>query len=168
MYIRGKAWVFGNGVNTDQITPGRFLFSHPSEAAPHTLGNLNPDFASQVIPGDIVVAGRGFGCGSSREIAAQVFKHLGVGCLLAESFARTFYRNSVALGLPALIVEGITSLVFEKNEVEVNLQNGEIKNLTKGTSIAVAPLPRDMGVVVEQGGIEEVLRRMVKLEKTRK
>jgi 3-isopropylmalate/(R)-2-methylmalate dehydratase small subunit len=125
MIIQGKVWKFGDNVNTDVIYPGKYLaIFEPTEMAQHCFELVYPDFAKQVKPGDIVVAGRYFGCGSSREQAAACLKFAGISCVVAESFARIYYRNAINLGLPIVICPGISKKVEPNQELTVNFEEG--------------------------------------------
>ena len=114
MNVSGRAWKFGDDVNTDLIVPGKYLeLVDPYEMAKHAMEGIDPDFPGKVSEGDVVVGGSNFGCGSSREHAAIALKYVGVGAVVAESFARIFYRNAINLGLPALECPGISEAVSE-------------------------------------------------------
>lgn len=151
--LRGKAWRFGDGISTDHITPGRYyhLRGNLQALAEHTLEDADPDFARHVQPGDIVVAGKNFGQGSSREHAALVLKERGVRAILAKSFARIFFRNAVNVGLAPVLCD---TDGFEKgDEVEVDLEKGVVRNLTKGLERSCDPLPPLMGAILADGGL---------------
>ncbi|UCE11960.1 MAG: 3-isopropylmalate dehydratase [Candidatus Thorarchaeota archaeon] len=150
--IVGKVWKFGSNIDTDQIIQGRYLMMLDySEMAKHTLKIQRPDFASNVQKNDIVVAGKNFGGGSSREEAPKVLEVLGVGCVIAESFARIFFRNSFNVGLPSLIVPDITEQVEDGETLIVNLSKGTVKK-DNGTILQAAPLPPLMMDIVSAGG----------------
>jgi 3-isopropylmalate/(R)-2-methylmalate dehydratase small subunit len=159
MKIRGKAWKFGDGISTDHIAPGRLfhLRSNLPELAKHCLEDARPEFAAQVKPGDFVVGGRNFGQGSSREHAPTIIKMCGVGAILAKSFARIFFRNSVNVGLPALMVD--TDQINEGDELEVDLAEGKIRNLTTGTEMDAPPLPPVMRTIIQDGGLVEHIKK---------
>ena len=153
MVMKGRTWKFGDGITTDDIIPGRFfhLRSNLPELAKHTLEDLRPEFAPEVKPGDFVVAGENFGQGSSREHAAQVLKLKGVGAVLAKSFARIFFRNAINVGLAAITCD--TDHIDEGDELEVNLERGIIRNLTKKRELTFAPLPSVMARILSDGGL---------------
>jgi len=155
--IRGRAWKFGDGISTDHIAPGRYfhLRSNLPELTKHVLEDAREDFASGVKPGDIVVGGSNFGQGSSREHAPTIIKMAGAGAVLAKSFARIFFRNSINVGLPAIICD--TDGINEQDELEVSLEEGVVRNLTKGTELKFAPLPPVMMDVLSEGGLVEYI-----------
>jgi 3-isopropylmalate/(R)-2-methylmalate dehydratase small subunit len=159
MKIRGKAWKFGDGISTDHIAPGRLfhLRSNLPELAKHCLEDARPEFAGQVKPGDFVVGGRNFGQGSSREHAPTVIKMCGVGAVLAKSFARIFFRNCVNVGLPALMID--TDRINEGDELEVDLSEGKIRDLTTGEELAAPPLPPVMRQIIQDGGLVEHIKK---------
>ncbi len=158
--IRGRVWKFGDDVNTDVIYPGKYLpLTDPAEMAQHAFEGLRPEFAKEVRPGDIVVAGKYFGCGSSREQAATCLKALGIGAVLAESFARIFYRNAINQGLPILVCPGIAAQVEEGHELEVDLSTGTVRNLTTGVTLQAQPLPDFVLEILEAGGLIPWLKR---------
>jgi 3-isopropylmalate/(R)-2-methylmalate dehydratase small subunit len=158
--IRGRAWKFGDDVNTDVIYPGKYLpLTDPKEMALHAFEGVRPEFARAVKPGDILVAGRYFGCGSSREQAATCLKALGLGAVIAESFARIYYRNAINLGLPILACPGISKKVEEGQELEVDLRKGSIRNLSTGESFQAQPLPDFVLEILEAGGLIPYLKR---------
>ena len=129
--ITGRVWTFGNDINTDVIIPGKYLRTKDMQVfAAHVLEGIDPDFSRKVKPGDIIVAGSNFGCGSSREQAALAIKHAGIACVVAKSFARIFFRNSINVGLP-LMEADVECL--EGDVIEVDLQKGEVTVPKKGT-----------------------------------
>jgi len=157
--LRGRAWVFGDGISTDHIAPGRLfhLRTDLPELARHVLEDADPGFAAAVQPGDFVVGGRNFGLGSSREHAPRIIKLAGVGAVLAQSFARIFFRNAINVGLPALQCD--TSQVAAGDELEVDLLAGEVRDLTRELVIPFAPLPEVMVTILEDGGLVEHVRK---------
>ncbi|RKZ27218.1 3-isopropylmalate dehydratase [bacterium] len=159
MILRGKVWKFGDNISTDHIAPGRLfhLRTNLPELAKHVLEDADPDFAKKVGKGDIIAGGKNFGLGSSREHAPRIIKIAGVSCVLAKSFARIFYRNAINIGLPVLEVD--TDKIDEGDELEINLEEGRIKNLTKGTELQAAPMPKFMLTLLEDGGIEEHIKK---------
>jgi len=164
MKINGKAWKFGDGISTDHIAPGRLfhLRSNLPELAKHCLEDARPEFAANVQPGDLVVGGRNFGQGSSREHAPLVIKIAGAGAVLAKSFARIFFRNCINIGLPALIVD--TDRINEGDELEVDLEAGAVRNLTTGEEMAAPPLPSVMRTIISDGGLAEHVKKHGKLK----
>ncbi|MEW6189410.1 MAG: 3-isopropylmalate dehydratase small subunit [Actinomycetota bacterium] len=159
MKLRGRVWKFGDDISTDLIAPGRYfhLRTNLPELAKHVLEDADPNFAKKVKPGDLIVAGKNFGLGSSREHAAAIIKLAGVGGVLAKSFARIFYRNAINVGLPALICD--TSRIDQGDELEVDIEEGKIRNLTKGIMIETKPLPKVMLNILEDGGLIEHFKK---------
>ncbi len=155
MILKGKAHKFGDDISTDLITPGRYfhLRTNLPELAKHTLEDADPDFVKNMRPGDFVVAGGNFGLGSSREHAAIVIKLSGAGAVLAKSFARIFFRNAINQGVPAIICD--TDLIAAGDELEVDVEKGEVKNVTTGVVIPAKPLPRAMLNILQDGGLVE-------------
>lgn len=157
--MRGKAWKFGDGISTDLIAPGRYyhLRSKPAELAKHVLEDADPDFARNVKAGDFVCAGKNFGLGSSREHAPLIMKLAGTGAVLAQSFARIFYRNAVNVGLP--VIECDTSCFDAGDELEIDLDCGVVTNLTKSTKVSFHPMERAMRCILEDGGLVAHIRK---------
>lgn len=155
MKFKGRAWKFGADIDTDAIIPARYLnTSDPKELASHCMeDSKKPDFIKKMRPGDIIVADKNFGCGSSREHAPIAIKAAGVSCVVAKSFARIFYRNSFNMGLPifesAQAVDGIN----EGDEIEVDADAGVIRNLTSNVVFSVAPVPPFMQELIAAGGL---------------
>ncbi|MHB8142179.1 MAG: 3-isopropylmalate dehydratase small subunit [Thermoleophilia bacterium] len=159
MILKGKAWIFGDSISTDHIAPGRYfhLRTNLPELARHVLEDANPDFAAQMQPGDFVVAGRNFGLGSSREHAPRIIKLAGVNAVLAQSFARIFFRNSINVGLPVLELD--TSSISQGDELEVDLEAGTVRNVTRDITVVFQPLPPVMVKILGDGGIVEHFRK---------
>jgi 3-isopropylmalate/(R)-2-methylmalate dehydratase small subunit len=157
--ISGKSWKFGDNISTDHITPGRYfhLRSNLEELAKHVLEDADPSFASKVKAGDIIVAGRNFGLGSSREHAPRVIKIAGVSCIIAKSFARIFYRNSFNIGLPLLVSN--TDEIDEGDTLKIDLKKGKIEDETNGKILTFSPLSPFMRKLIEDGGIEEHVKK---------
>lgn len=155
----GKAFKFGDNISTDHIAPGRLfhLRSNLEEFAKHVLEDADPEFASKMKKGDFVVAGNNFGLGSSREHAPQIIKIAGVKAVLAKSFARIFYRNAINIGL--LLIECNTDLIDADDELEIDLKNGIVKNLTKNSDIPFTPLPEVMIKLLSDGGLVEHIKK---------
>jgi 3-isopropylmalate dehydratase small subunit len=162
--LQGKVWRFGNDVDTDLIIPARYLnTSVPNELAQHCMEDADPTFASKVNQGDIITAGKNFGCGSSREHAPIAIKASGISCVIAASFARIFYRNSINIGLPILESAEASQKISEGDQVEVDLDTGIITNLTKNETYQAAAFPAFMQELINTGGlIEYVKKRMAK------
>jgi len=156
--IQGRVWKLGNDINTDLISPGRYLAAPIEEIKEHVLEAVNPRFAQEARPGDILIAGKNFGCGSSRESAPQALKALGVAAVVAESFARIFFRNAVAVGLPVLACPSVSQSFKEGETLELDLEKAEVKNRATGTSLKGSPLPQQMLDVLNKGGIPALLK----------
>ncbi len=156
--IRGRAWCFGDDVSTDALSPGQWAIDPVEVRMAHTLESLNPVFPAEVRPGDVVVGGKNFGCGSSRETAPQNLKALGVACVVAGSFARLFLRNAIAIGLPVLICPGSRAAVEDGDQVEVDLAAGTLRDLRTGSAVTGERLPPEMHEILTAGGILALLR----------
>ncbi|MEO8444087.1 MAG: 3-isopropylmalate dehydratase [Gammaproteobacteria bacterium] len=163
--IAGRAWVFADDVNTDVMAPGLYFKAPMAEMARHCLESVNPDFAAQVRPGDIVVAGRNFGVGSAREQAAMALVHLGVGAVLAVSFGRIFYRNALNFGLPALPWPEAGS-VRAGDELLVDPVAGRIENARTGAMHTVPGIPAHLMAMVEAGGLLPWLKLRLRKEQS--
>lgn len=150
--IEGNAWAFGDGINTDDMYPGFAMRLPLDEAARHMFHATRPDWPELVRPGDIVVAGRNFGLGSSRPVPL-LFKQLGVAALVAEQFNSLFYRNCINYGLPAVAVPGITDALNEGDRLLVDVPEGRLTNLTTGRTHSVTPLPELLLTVLNAGGL---------------
>ena len=159
--MKGKAHVYTRShINTDEIIPARYLVTDDEkELALHAMEDLDEDFVKRVKPGDIIVAGIDFGCGSSREHAVWALRGAGVSCVVAESFARIYYRNSVNNGFPAIVCEGIAEAVESGDELEINMREGILGNRTKGTEIRFVPLPEFAMKIAEAGGLLESVKK---------
>ena len=153
-----KAWKFGDDINTDVITPGRYTVTTDKKR----LGEIafieyRPEFGKGVKEGDIIVAGNNFGCGSSREHSPVAIKAAGISAVIAKSFARIFFRNSINIGLPLFVSEDADK-IDDGDEVEIDFKTGEIRDKSKGITIKVKPLPAFMQKIVDKGGLVEFLR----------
>jgi len=163
MKFKGKAWKFGADIDTDQIIPARYLnTSDPKELAKHCMEDADPQFINKMKPGDIIVADKNFGCGSSREHAPIAIKAAGISCVIAKSFARIFYRNSFNMGLPILECPDAVAATQEGDEVEVHMSTGEIVNLTKNKRFRSQPIPPFMQELINTGGLMEWVKKRVK------
>ena len=155
-----KAWTFGENMNTDEIIPGRYNITiDPLELAKNVFCEVKPEYAKNVGPGDVIVAGQNFGCGSSREHAPIAIKGSQVKCVIAGSFARIFFRNAINIGLPILECPEAAAEISEGDEVHVNLASGEIFNRTNGQHYQARPLPEFVLKIAEAGGIVNFLKR---------
>lgn len=153
MAFNGKAWKFGDNISTDLIAPGRLfhLRSNLPELAKHVLEDADPEFPTKVQQGDFVVGGKNFGLGSSREHAPTIIKLAGVSAVVASSFARIFYRNAINVGLP--VIQCDTADIETGDELEVDLAEGTVKNVTRGFTLTFPPLPGIMRTILEDGGL---------------
>jgi 3-isopropylmalate/(R)-2-methylmalate dehydratase small subunit len=149
----GRAWKFGDNISTDEITPGRYmgLRSNLPELAKHTLEDARKEFPANVKQGDFVVAGKNFGMGSSREHAPLVIKMCGVTAVLAQSFARIFYRNAINIGLPAIVCD--TTKINESDELDLRLSDGVIEDMTAKTKLTFPPMSSTMNAILSEGGL---------------
>ena len=155
----GKAWKFGDNLNTDGIIPGRYNITiDPLELAKNVFCEIKPDYAKNVKPGDVVVGGQNFGCGSSREHAPIAIKGSQAVCVIAPSFARIFFRNAINIGLPILECPEASADIDEGDDVQVDLANGRISNLTKHRAYQAQPLPAFVMKIAEAGGIVNFLK----------
>ena len=153
-----KAWKFGDDINTDVITPGRYTVTTDKKR----LGEIafieyRPEFAKEVQKGDVIVAGNNFGCGSSREHSPVAIKASGISAVIAKSFARIFFRNAINIGLPLFVCED-TDKIDDGDTIEIDFKTGDIRDKTKGIVLKVKPLPAFMQKIVDSGGLVEFLR----------
>jgi len=163
MKIRGPAIKLGSNIETDVILPGQYMtLVDPYELAKHALAGLDSEFPEKAKKGVIVVGGKNFGCGSSREQAPLALKYAGVKCVLAESFARIFYRNAINIGLPVIECGGISAAVETGDEIAVDVEAGKIENISKGKKFQVDKPPPFIVEILADGGLIENLRRRLK------
>jgi len=163
MKVSGPAVKFGKNVDTDVILPGKYLvLVDPYDLAKHALEGLDPDFPNKAKKGVIIVGGKNFGCGSSREQAPLALKYSGVKCVVAETFARIFFRNAINIGLPVIECKGISATVDDGDELTVDFEAGTVQNLSKGKNFQVAKLPPFILEILADGGLIENLRRRKK------
>ena len=159
MNAKGKVIKYGNNVDTDVIIPARYLTtSDPAELASHCMEDLDEKFISKVRKGDVIVAGRNFGCGSSREHAPIAIKASGISCVIAETFARIFYRNSINIGLPIIECAEAAEDIKEGDEVEIDFDKGFITNLTSGKTYQGQPFPEFMQKIISADGLINYIR----------
>jgi 3-isopropylmalate/(R)-2-methylmalate dehydratase small subunit len=158
--IRGRVLTVGDDVSTDEIVPGRYLKLSLAEQVPHVLEGRDPTFAARVRAGDVLVAGRNFGRGSSRESAPAALREAGITLIVADFFARIFFRNAVNLGLPVLECRD-AARIADGDEIEAHLARGEIRNLRTGESYRATPLPDHILSLLQQGGLMPYLRQWV-------
>ena len=158
--LKGKAFVYGANIDTDQIYPGRFLdLTEPDQIGKHALEGADPNFVKEVQPGDLIVASTNFGCGSSREHAAITLKSAGVGAILADSFGRIFYRNVINLGVPLIVCPGISKIVKRGDILTVDMTTGKVLNETTGASAEAQPLSEYVLNSLESGGIKPMIKQ---------
>jgi 3-isopropylmalate/(R)-2-methylmalate dehydratase small subunit len=163
MKVKGKVWRFGDDVDTDAIIPARYLnISDAGELARHCMEAADAAFAQEVQPGDIIVAGKNFGCGSSREHAPLAIKAAGVSCVIAAGFARIFYRNAFNIGLPILVSPEAAEVCRQGDELEVDLGTGEIRNLTQDRTFTAQPIPPFMQELIADGGLSKHIAKRLK------
>ena len=159
--MKGRVWKFGDDVDTDAVIPGRYLILNtPKELAVHAFEGVRPEFAKEVHENDIIVAGNNFGCGSSREHAPIALKGTKIGCVIAKSFARIFFRNSINIGV-ALLECPDTDRIDDGDEIEVDIATGVIENKTKGESYQATPLSDFVREIVDAGGLIEYTKRLL-------
>jgi len=153
MKIKGRVFKYGDDINTDVLFPGKYTYTvkDPEEMAKYALEDLDPDFVKNVKPGDIVLGGRNFGCGSSREQAAVCLKYAGVGAVIAGSFARIYFRNAINAGLPLVQNEKAVEWIEDKEIIEIDFDKGELK-CGRGT-LTFPPLPDEVKGIMEAGGL---------------
>lgn len=163
MKFTGKAFTYGDDVNTDVIFPGKYLkVWEPAEMAKHAMEDIDKDFVKNVKAGDVVVAGKYFGCGSSREQAATCLKAAGISAVVAESFARIFYRNAINQGLTILVCPGISKMFSYGDQIEIDPLAGIVKNITKGGETKAKPLPPFIMGILQDGGLIPHLQKKMK------
>lgn len=156
--FQGRCWKFGNNIPTDAMTPTHVMFKTPQEMAAFVLETVNPAFPKQVRPGDILVAGRNFGCSSGRALAAKALQATGIGAVVAEMFSRTFYRNGHEIGLPLLEAAGVHMLVNDGDQVRVDIRSATVENLTTGKSLQGSPPSPFLLRMLEAGGLIALLK----------
>ena len=163
MTYKGRVHKFGKNVNTDEIIPARYLnTTDKTELARHCMEDADKEFAKKVKPGDIIAAGRNFGCGSSREHAPIAIKASGVSCVIAESFARIFFRNSINIGLPIIKSKEASERIRPRDLVRVNTKLGIIRNVTRKESYRFAKYPPFIQRIIRSGGVMESIRKRIK------
>jgi 3-isopropylmalate/(R)-2-methylmalate dehydratase small subunit len=167
MKIKGRTFKYGDNVDTDVIIPARYLNrSDPKELAVHCMEDIDPSFIKRVKPGDIIVADKNFGCGSSREHAPIAIKASGISCVIARSFARIFYRNAINIGLSILECEEAARNIEQGDEVEVDFSAGTIKNLTKNQLYQSQPFPEFMQEIIQADGLINFIKETINKNKT--
>lgn len=165
MQFKGKAWKFGDDVDTDAIIPARYLnTTDPKVLAAHCMEDADAEFARKVVPGDIIVAGKNFGCGSSREHAPIAIKAANLSCVIAHSFARIFYRNAFNMGLPILECPEAAEAVKEGDELDVDLDTGVIVNRARNARYQAQPVPPFMQQLLKAGGLMAYVKEQMSQE----
>ncbi|MEL9940407.1 MAG: 3-isopropylmalate dehydratase [Ignisphaera sp.] len=162
MIVRGKCWKLGDNISTDHIISGKYKFeaiNDMNKMAVHVLEDVIPGFYKLVSKGDIIVGGRNFGKGSSREQAPRLLKLVGVGAIVAKSFAHIFYRNAINIGLPVIVAKIIPDVSETGDVVEVDISNGIVRNITKGVEERFTPFPKEILDILEVGGVVEYIKR---------
>ncbi|MDD3428394.1 MAG: 3-isopropylmalate dehydratase small subunit [Oscillospiraceae bacterium] len=159
MIVKGKTFKYGDNVDTDVIIPARYLnIAEPEELAKHCMEDIDTDFVQKVNLGDIIVANKNFGCGSSREHAPLVIKVCGVGCVIASSFARIFYRNAINIGMPILECDEAAKKIEADDEVQIDFETGVITNVTKNETYQALPFPAFIQGIISSGGLLKSLK----------
>jgi len=165
MKLKGKVWKFGDNVNTDEIIPARFLNTQdPRELGEHCMEDIDTSFSKKVSKGDIILGGRNFGCGSSREHAQIAIKGAGISCVIAESFARIFYRNAINVGLPILEIKDITQ-IREGDYLEIDLSKGTVLNLSENRLYKAQGLSKFIQEIIRSGGLLKWVRKRKKMRR---
>lgn len=160
MNIRGKVIKYGDDINTDVIIPSKYLvYTNPKDLAKYAMAGFDPDFPQKVKERNIVVAGKNFGCGSSREQAPVALKYSGVKCVLADSFARIFYRNAINIGLPILEHDGFSKAIKDGDELDIDLRAGIVRDVTLNFELAAKPLPDFLMNIMEKGLVNYIKER---------
>ncbi|MBW1709454.1 MAG: 3-isopropylmalate dehydratase [Deltaproteobacteria bacterium] len=163
MLIKGRVWKFGHNVDTDVMAPWNSL-TEPWEERRKVILHIRPEFAQEAKPGDIIVAGRNWGCGSSRENAPENLKNLGIGAVVAETYGRIYFRNSVAIAFPNIVCPGVHEAFEEGDEMELDLKTARVRNLTRDIEISGQPYTSEMLNILEKGGLLNVLKERLSNE----
>ncbi len=162
MKIKGKVWKFLDNINTDEIIPARYLnTSRAEELAMYCMEGIDKNFLNKIRKGDIIVAGKNFGCGSSREHAPVAIKACGISCVIAKTFARIFYRNAINIGLPILESVQASEDIQEGDEIEIDFDSGRIKNITRKQTYNAVSFPPFMQELIKAGGLMEYVKKKI-------
>ena len=165
--MTGKCWKFGDHVDTDQIIPARYLnTSDPAELAAHCMEDADPEFSKKIRPGDVIIAGENFGCGSSREHAPLCIKHAKLSCVIAKSFARIFFRNAINIGLPILECPDAVAAISEGDTVEVNIAEGKVVHSESGKVFSTQPFPPELQEIIKAGGLMNFAKKSIAAERS--
>ena len=159
--IRGRVWKFGDNINTDVIIAGRYMNALLEEMKTHALEVVNPQFPLDVKKGDVIVGGKNFGCGSSREEAVSVLKANGIAAVICESFARIFFRNAISTGLPVIVCPGVSEVFKENDTLELDLDTATVTNVNLQTVVSCEPLSGELKEILSKGGILPILKDFV-------
>lgn len=161
--MKGRVWKVGDNIDTDVILPGKYLnISNPQELKKHCMEGIDKEFPQKIALGDILVAGENFGCGSSREHAPIALQATGISCIIAKTFARIFYRNSINIGLPIIECPTAVERIREKDILEVDFSRGKISNITKGEDYDFLPFPPFLEEMIKGGGLINYARKRLK------
>lgn len=163
--IEGRVWKFGDDVDTDVIVPGRYLIGDVAEIALHIMEGIRPGFADLIEPGDIIVAGSNFGTGSSRDVAVKAMQATGIQAIVAESFARIYFRNCINSGLPPVECPG-AKVIEEGQRVRIDLLDGKVTVLDTGVVLEAVPLPEEIASILDAGGLVGFMRRETEADQT--
>ncbi|MBI4333326.1 MAG: 3-isopropylmalate dehydratase [Chloroflexi bacterium] len=155
--IRGKVWKFGDNVSTTDITPKEMFHGIPHTTREMVFAATRPDWKNRVQPGDCIVAGENFGFGSTRTVASDVMKELRIGCIVADSMARMYFRTAISIGFPTLVCAGVSRIFSEGDELEADIARGVIRNLTTGQSLRSSPYPPYLLEILDAGGLMPLL-----------
>ena len=160
METKGRVWKYGDNIDTDVIIPARYLNrSDPNELAGHCMEDLDPSFVLKVKAGDIIIAGKNFGCGSSREHAPLAIKAAGISCIVASNFARIFFRNAINIGLPILECAQAVSETAPGDKIKIDFSTGNVQNLTSGKTYKAEPFPEFIQDLIRSGGLIESIKK---------
>lgn len=155
--IRGKVWKFGNNINTDDISPHHMFFGASFKERDILFAAIRPEWKDQIKPGDCIIAGENFGCGSHRVIANEIMREIGIGCIVADSIARIYYRTAIAIGYPVFSCPGVSKMFSEGDELKLDARTALVTNLTTGKSIQGKPYPSQLFEIIEAGGMAPLL-----------
>lgn len=161
--IRGRAFVFGDNISTDEIYPGQYLdLTDPEDVEKHAMQGADPNFVKEVKAGDIIVASTNFGCGSSREHAVVTLRTVGIGAVIADSFARIFYRNAINLGIPLIVCPGISGFAKKGDVLNIDIASGKLTNETLGKTLQAQAFSEYTMKILASGGIKTMIREQLK------
>ncbi|RLI77871.1 3-isopropylmalate dehydratase small subunit [Archaeoglobales archaeon] len=159
--VEGRVWKFGDNIDTDIICPGSYMHLPAKDILPFAFKAVRPGFYSAVQEGDVIVAGKNFGIGSSRECAAAVLKEMGIGACVVDSVGRIFFRNCIALGIPVIVHKNISKHFNEGDHIKIDLETGKVTNTSMGIELEVSPLPQSLIQIVRSGGLRPLIRKIL-------